>query len=273
MSAPIELLNETAIRSALATATLPAFSRIDVHAEIDSTNRFLLDSEPPDAGKLAACLAEFQSAGRGRRGRTWYAPSGSGLCLSAGWSFGSAPADLPALTLAAGVVVRRALLDSTQVLAQLKWPNDLVVDGKKLGGILVELRADSAKRCFAVIGIGINVSLDEAELRRVSDWPEGAVDLATAMGAAPPSRNLLAARILEGLLQLLRRYEDRGFAEYRSEFVTADYLLGRKVTVDDSGDCISGTAAGIDDAGLLLVESHGRVQRVLAGEVSVRPSS
>ncbi len=272
MSATIELLNETAIRSALATSALPALSRLDVHAEIGSTNQFLLESEAPKAGELVLCLAEFQSAGRGRRGRSWQAPSGGGLCMSAGWSFDSAPADLSALTLAVGVIVRRVLQDTAKVPAQLKWPNDLVVDGKKLGGILVELRADSEKRCFVVVGIGINVSIHEAELRQLSDWPKGAVDLATAMGMQPPSRNLLAARIVEGLLQLLRRYEDRGFARYQSEYLAADYLRGREVTVDDSGDYISGRAAGVDDAGLLLVESDGCVQRVIAGEVSVRPS-
>ena len=193
--------------------------------------------------------------------------------MSAGWSFGSAPADLSALTLAAGVVVRRALQDTAKVLAQLKWPNDLVVDGKKLGGILVELRTDTDDGCFVVVGIGINVSIDEAELCRLSDWPEGAVDLSTALGTKPPSRNLLAARIIEGLLQLFRRYEDRGFAGYHIEYLAADYLRGREVTVDESGDCITGRAAGIDDAGLLLVESDGHVQRVIAGEVSVRPTA
>lgn len=273
LSAPIELLNETAIRGALATSALPALSQLDVHAEIDSTNQFLLDREAPKTGELVVCLAEFQSAGRGRRGRSWQAPSGGGLCMSAGWTFDNAPADLSALTLAAGVVVRRALHDTTKVLAQLKWPNDLIVNGKKLGGILVELRADSVKRCFVVVGIGINVSIDEAELRRLSDWPEGAVDLSTALGARPPSRNLLAARIVEGVLQLFRRYEDRGFTGYHSEYLAADYLRGREVTVDDSGDLIKGRAAGVDDTGLLLVESDGRVQRVIAGEVSVRTAA
>lgn len=193
--------------------------------------------------------------------------------MSAGWSFDNSPANLSALTLAAGVVVRRALQDTAKVLAQLKWPNDLVVDGKKLGGILVELRADNEKGCFVVVGIGINVSIDETELRGLSDWPEGAVDLATAMNSQPPSRNLLAARIVEGLLQLFRRYEDRGFAGYHTEYLAADYLRGREVTVDDSGDYIRGRAAGVDDAGLLLIESDGHVQRVIAGEVSVRPTA
>ena len=157
------------------------------------------------------------------------------------------------------------------MIAQLKWPNDLVIDGKKLGGILIELRADRTDSSVVVVGVGINVSIEEAELRRVSDWPEGAVDLATVVGARPPSRNLLAARIIEGLLQLFRRYEDRGFAAYHSEYLAADYLRGREVSVDDSGISIRGRAAGVDDAGLLLVENDGDVQRVIAGEVSVRP--
>ncbi|TDJ45323.1 MAG: biotin--[acetyl-CoA-carboxylase] ligase, partial [Gammaproteobacteria bacterium] len=128
--------------------------RLDVHEEIDSTNQALLDAAPRVAGELNVALAEYQHAGRGRRGRRWAAPFGGGLCFSAGWLFEEMPQDLSALTLATGVVVRQVLLEATGLAVQLKWPNDLVWDDRKLGGILVEFTAESQGRCYVVIGIG-----------------------------------------------------------------------------------------------------------------------
>ncbi len=108
---------------------------------------------------LRACIAEYQTAGRGRRGRRWSTPLGAGLCLSVGWQFADAPAELSALTLAVGVVVRRALARVAGVEIALKWPNDLVWDERKLGGILLELTAEGQGGCHVVAGIGINVAL------------------------------------------------------------------------------------------------------------------
>ncbi len=132
------------------------------------------------------CLAEFQHAGRGRRGRRWIAPLGGGLCLSVGWQFADTPPELSALTLAVGVVARRALAAVAGVDVGLKWPNDLVLDARKLGGILLELTAEAQGGCYVVAGIGINVSLPPESLRTLSDWPRGAIDLATATSGAPP---------------------------------------------------------------------------------------
>ena len=192
LARPIDLLDARALRRALAPRTARRLARLEVLTEVDSTNRRLLESAPPPPGKLAACLAEFQTAGRGRRGRRWLAPLGGGLCLSAGWQFAGTPRDLSALTLAVGVVARRALADAARVDVALKWPNDLVHDERKLGGILLELAAEAQGRCYVVAGIGINVALPPKSLRVLSDWPRGAIDLAIAMRGAPPPRALLA---------------------------------------------------------------------------------
>jgi len=271
LARPIDLLDARALRRALAPRTARRLARLEVFTELDSTNRRLLESAPPPSGELAACLAEYQTAGRGRRGRRWQAPLGGGLCISAGWQFAGAPRDLAALTLAVGVVARRALKDAADLDVALKWPNDLVHDERKLGGILLELAAEAQGRCYVVAGIGINVALPPKSLSVLSDWPRGAIDLATAVQGAPPPRALIAARLLDGLADLFASFGETGFAPYRAEWRDADYLNGRRVKLDDPAAPASGTARGIDGDGALLIETvNGSRRRVISGDVSVR---
>jgi BirA family biotin operon repressor/biotin-[acetyl-CoA-carboxylase] ligase len=271
LARPIDLLDARALRRALAPRTARRLARLEMFTELDSTNRRLLESAPPPQGELAVCVAEFQTAGRGRRGRRWLAPLGSGLCLSAGWQFAGSPRDLSALTLAVGVVARRALADAARLDVALKWPNDLVHDERKLGGILLELAAEAQGRCYVVAGIGINVALPPKSLGVLSDWPRGAIDLATALHGAPPPRLAVAARLLDGLADLFASFAETGFAPYRSEWRDADYLLGRRVKLDDPAAPANGTARGIDGDGALLIETaNGARRRVISGDVSVR---
>ncbi len=267
---PIDLLNKALILRELDPDVERLVARLDVHETIDSTNQALLDAAPHAAGKLTIALAEYQSAGRGRRGRTWVAPFGGGLCFSAGWLFDEMPHDLAALTLATGVVVRRVLLEATGLDVQLKWPNDLVWEDKKLGGILVELTAESQGPCYVVVGIGINVSITPRHLEQIAGWPSGAVDLYAATEGRPPSRNVLAARMIEASARLLPHYGDNGFLQHHAEFSAVDYLRGRRVSVDAASHPISGTAVGVDGSGALLVDTGDGVRRVISGDVSVK---
>jgi BirA family biotin operon repressor/biotin-[acetyl-CoA-carboxylase] ligase len=265
----IDLLDANEVPARLAKPVRRALEQIDVLEEVDSTNSFLLARSRPAPGKLRVCLAEYQSGGRGRRGRTWLAPFGRGLCLSVGWQFESQPQDLAALALAAGVVARRALIELTSLPIQIKWPNDLLFDGKKLGGILVELAAESHGPCHAVVGIGVNVSATPELTGSPSAWAGGAVDLATATGNQPPSRNALAATLIDALASLLQGYAHDGFSGYHAELADADYLQGRRVDADG----VVGTAIGVAADGTLLVETDAEVRKILAGDVSVRPES
>jgi BirA family biotin operon repressor/biotin-[acetyl-CoA-carboxylase] ligase len=268
---PIELLDARALRAALTARTRERVAKLQVFAELDSTNRYLIESRPPAAGKIDVCIAEYQRLGRGRRGRRWITPFGAGLCLSAAWRFDSAPADLSALALAVGVVVRRALAETAGVSIGLKWPNDLVLDDRKLGGILLELNAESHGPCHVVAGIGINVALPDRALATVCDWPRGAIDLATAAPLTRPSRLSLTARIVDGLAELFACYERTGFAPFRAEWACADSLAGRGVELDDAGVRIVGTAAGVEADGALVIETErGDRRRVVSGDVSVR---
>jgi BirA family transcriptional regulator, biotin operon repressor / biotin---[acetyl-CoA-carboxylase] ligase len=271
LARPVDLLDSAALRAALSPSAAERVTRLDVFTEIDSTNRHLFRLPAPHVGELAVCIAEFQSAGRGRRGRRWTAPLGGGLCLSAAWQFEGTPADLSALTLAVGVVARRALAAVAGVDVALKWPNDLVLDERKLGGVLLELKGEVQGACHVVAGIGVNVALPPESLRTLSDWPQGAIDLATATGGAPPARPALAARLIDGLAGLFAGYAAAGFAPYRADWRAADFLKGRSVTLDDVAGKLSGTALGIEADGALVIETAtGARRRVLSGDVSVR---
>jgi BirA family biotin operon repressor/biotin-[acetyl-CoA-carboxylase] ligase len=266
----LDLLEVDALRAALEPAIAARLASLEVFTEIGSTNRHLLAARPP-IGELSVCIAEFQTAGRGRRGRSWNVPLGGGVCLSVGWQFAGIPADLAALTLAVGVAVRRVLERVAGVEIALKWPNDLVFDERKLGGILLELAAESQGGTHVVAGIGLNVALPPESLRSLSDWPRGAIDLKTALGREPPSRTVLTGALVNELARLFAAYPSQGFAAYRSEWQSADYLRGRAVRVDDAAAPVSGTALGIDSDGALLVETAaGERCRVVAGDVSVR---
>jgi BirA family transcriptional regulator, biotin operon repressor / biotin---[acetyl-CoA-carboxylase] ligase len=267
----IDLLDAAALRSALSSHVAARLAALEVFTELESTNRHLLGAPPPP-GMLRACIAEYQTAGRGRRGRRWSTPLGAGLCLSVGWQFADAPAGLSALTLAVGVVVRRALARVAGVNIALKWPNDLVWDERKLGGILLELTAEGHGGCHVVAGIGLNVALPPELLPSLSDWPRGAVDLATACAprGAPP-RAALAIALIEELSELFASYAETGFRAYRDDWRAADYLRGRAVRLDEAAGAVTGTALGIEADGALLIETApGARRRVVAGDVSVR---
>ncbi len=265
----LDLLDTDALRAALEPDVAARIAKLDVYTEVDSTNRRLL-AAPPPLGKLDVCIAEFQTAGRGRRGRRWSAPLGSGICLSVGWQFAGMPAEPAALTLAVGVAVRRVIERVVGLTIALKWPNDLVFDERKLGGILLELDAEAHGAAHVVAGLGLNVALPPALLPSLSDWPRGAVDLATALGKPPP-RAALAGALVNELAGVLEDYPTQGFAAYRTEWRSADFLRGRAVSLDEPAGRVFGTALGIDSDGALLVETEaGARRRVVAGDVSVR---
>lgn len=270
LSRPVDLIDGDLLEARCRAACAAPIERIDVFTELGSTNAYLAGRPAAAAGRLSACVAEFQTAGRGRRGRRWQAPFGAALCLSVGWQFAETVPDLSALTLAAGVVVRRALHRLYRVDAALKWPNDLVWDDRKLGGILVELAAEAQGACRVIVGVGINVSMPVDLLAKISDWERGAADLSQAAPGVRPQRTGLAAELIEGMAGLLADYASTGFAPYRDEWHAADYLAGRPVRVAGGGT--DGIARGIDADGALRLETaDGVLRRIISGDTSIRP--
>jgi BirA family biotin operon repressor/biotin-[acetyl-CoA-carboxylase] ligase len=236
---------------------------------VPSTNTVLLKRPNPRSGTTEVFLAEYQTAGRGRRGRAWLAPPGGAICLSMSWTFAEVPRDLGALGLVIGVCALRALRELGVADAGLKWPNDLLIGERKLAGVLMELRAESAGPAHVVIGIGLNVALGDAALRQIADAGTAATDLAGA-GLTGTSRNSVAAALVSACVRGLREFEHRGLRPFIEEWRAADALRGRPVNVSGAQGAARGVARGIDLHGALLVETPQGLKRFISGDVTVR---
>ena len=269
LESPIDLLDAHGIRDRLPQDARQKLRNLELHETLNSTSDRLLAVDDLPPGRFDACLAEFQSAGRGRRGRRWIAPFASGLCLSVSWRYRDAPGALAALSLAAGVAALRALGRLGITGLALKWPNDIVRDDSKLGGILIDLRGEAAGPAYVVVGIGVNVRLPTSARDRLASEGVDAVDLAAI--AAPPSRNALAAALIVELTTALLEFGARGMAAFAGEWQDADALAGRAIVVLHGGQTLEGRARGVDGDGALLLEIDGVPRRIVSGEVSVRP--
>ncbi|MFT3897139.1 MAG: biotin--[acetyl-CoA-carboxylase] ligase [Thermomonas sp.] len=263
---PCELLDADAIRASLSPAARALLASLDVEWIVDSSNSVLLRRAGIVDG-AEALLVEGQSGGRGRRGREWRSPLASNLYLSLARRYAGGLARLGGLSLAAGVAVAEAL-QSLGVAVQLKWPNDLVVDGRKLGGLLVEGGGEHAGPARAVVGLGLNVRMPR-DVARGIDQPW--TDLATIAPSAAASRNVLAATVLSALLPALEQFDREGLAPFRRRYAAFDALRDREIAVLGAGDPLQGVALGLaEDGGLRILTSSGDARTVHAGEVSVR---
>lgn len=278
LAAPSVPLEAGQIRAQLAPEVRARQRRGEVVWSLASTNSALLApaahavrGELP-AGQFDFLAAEYQSAGRGRSARQWFAPPGGALCLSMGWSFASLPKAASALSLAVGVCALRALAAIAPLPVHLKWPNDLVVGDRKLGGVLMELRAEGAGPAYVVIGIGINCALGAEVTRRVRATGAEPVDLAS-LGVLPCDRNRLAALLLDHFVRGVLEFEQVGLAAFAADWAAADALAGRVVTVKLAAGEFVGHARGIDADGALCVHGNGALRRFNSGEVSVRAES
>jgi BirA family transcriptional regulator, biotin operon repressor / biotin---[acetyl-CoA-carboxylase] ligase len=252
---------------ALGLPSLAAFS-VEILPEIDSTNTELMRRVRAGRTEPTLLVAEQQTAGRGRMGRGWLSQAGDSLTFSLGISL--APASWEGLSLGVGVSVAESLSDASHAPIQLKWPNDLWWQERKLAGILIETAslpaAGKSQERFAVIGIGINIAprpfnqTNSPDLRQQPAW------LQEFQPASRPQTALerLFARLLGDLLL----FEREGFAAFSSRFAARDALWGRQIMLSDGQQ---GRSQGVDASGALLVHTSQGLQRVASQEVSVRP--
>lgn len=262
-------LDAEVIRRSLEAEPAARLAELEVFENIDSTNSYLLSQPPPKAGRYRVAIADYQSAGRGRHESRWVSPPGAGLCLSFGYTFESSPEQLSSLTLAIGVGVVDALRELGLDGAGLKWPNDIVADDCKLGGILTELQSRGAAGVSVVAGIGLNVKVPPGnEMDFGSDWAKDVTDIASRVEPVPP-RSTIAAIIIDKLLAVMQRYAEQGFAGFAGEWSRLDWLLSRDVIVTLASGQISGTAAGVDRDGALLIDTAGERVRVVSGSVAL----
>lgn len=243
-------------------------AHIEVFSEIDSTNSYLMQEPAPQPGRLNIAVTSNQTAGRGRHGKTWQSPPGSGLCMSAAYTFTQQPENLPALTLALGLGAIDALEELGASGVELKWPNDLVALDGKLAGILTEARQQSAGMVTVVTGIGVNVDLQGAlDFEMESDWASQAVDLKSICDVQP-SHEEIAGQFTTYLLQAFVDFETAGFAATSDRWSRYDWLLGRDITIDTADQRLSGVGAGIAEDGALLVDTpESGIRRVTSGSI------
>ncbi len=269
LPAPLELLDPAAIRAALPPATRDQLGQLEVVAEIDSTNARVLAGGLP-LGTLAACMAEYQSAGRGRRGRRWLAPPASGICLSVGGRMAAAPADFAALPAAVGLACATALEALGVAGVRLKWPNDLLLGDAKLGGVLIELRGEAQGPATLAVGIGLNLRLGAAA--RAAIVAAGGLAPADLTAVAPDlGRNRIAAALVEALATCIMRAPAGLSDAVLAGWAARDSMIGRRVSISSGSTERLGIARGIDRSGALLLETaDGSRQRVTAGEVTLR---
>lgn len=263
LAQPLDLLDAQAIRAALPSPL--SLAELDVAWSLDSTNAELLRRPPPAAG-ATVLLAERQSAGRGRRGRDWVSPLGANLYLSVLRRFEGGLARLGGLSLVAGVACAEALRDLQVDEVTLKWPNDVLLDGRKLGGLLIEGGGEHGGPARAVVGIGLNLRMPATAGEGIAQpW----ADLATRLPGL--SRNALAATVLGRLLPALDTFDGEGLGPFLPRFAALDALRGRMVEIlHADGSRQHGRALGVASDGALRLDMDGREQLVYAGEASVR---
>ena len=236
---------------------------IEVIAATGSTNADLL-ARVADLARPTLLIAEQQSAGRGRAGRSWLSAAGGSLTFSLAWKFTGAPQRLLGLPLAAGVALAEAVA-ALGVPVQLKWPNDVLKDGAKLAGILIETRGAADGGTWAVIGIGLNLLMPEDIEQRIGHT------VAAAPWLARMDRDVLMASLLSALLVAMQQFEAAGFAPFRARWDGLHAWRGQPVAIVDAGAILQqGVAVGVDDSGRLLLDTVGGRVAVLAGDVSLR---
>jgi BirA family biotin operon repressor/biotin-[acetyl-CoA-carboxylase] ligase len=271
LARPASPLDAQGVIARLAPATRARLREGRCVASLASTNTALLERGAPPPGQFDFLTTELQSAGRGRRGRSWLAPPGGAICLSWSWCFEGMASNMGALSLATGVAVARALEQLGVRGVQLKWPNDLIAAGGKLGGVLIELRSEAAGPVHVVTGLGLNVALGESLRAQVSASGNHPVDLAELMpGTTLPSRNALVAAVLDHGVAALYQFAQDGFESFRADYLGRDALRDRPLHIQGGNGPATGTARGVDADGALRIEHAGAIHRILAGEVSVR---
>ena len=263
---PLELLHAERVRAALSPRGRARLSCLDIHTELDSTNTYLQGRAAAGAPAGSVCLAEYQRAGRGRRGRSWVSPFASNIYLSLLWRFPSSPAALSGLSLAAGIGVLRALRELGLDEAGLKWPNDILCGARKVAGVLLDMAGESGGPSHVVVGVGVNVRMPAGAARSI-DQPWSDLEQLAGRGI---SRNRLAGRLTEHLLDVMTVFENDGFEAFMDEWRRHDLVAGQEVQLLLAGSVVSGRAHGIDPSGALLVHTGGEARRFASGEVSLR---
>jgi BirA family transcriptional regulator, biotin operon repressor / biotin---[acetyl-CoA-carboxylase] ligase len=259
-----DLISPAAVAARLAERGVAV--TLSVLDQCDSTNSELLARAASGAPSGSALTCELQTAGRGRRGNRWFSGLATSLTFSLLWRYAGGGTDLAGLALAAGVACARALATLGCEGVLLKWPNDLMHDGRKLGGILVEVSGEARGPSMVVVGVGINVRRSHA-MRPLLARPT--TELAEIRPDLPP-RSVLLGELLAELAATLETFGERGFAAFRAEWTRLHAQQHARIRVAlPGGAAAEGVAVGVDDDGALLLRTEAGVRRLHSGEVSL----
>lgn len=256
---PIQLLDEQAILAQVEQGN------VSVIPVIDSTNQYLLE-RMHDMPSGAACIAEYQQAGRGRRGRQWFSPFGANLYMSMYWRLEQGPAAAMGLSLVIGIIMAETLRSLGADEVRVKWPNDIYLNDRKLAGILVELTGKTGDAAQIVIGAGINLAMRTADASQIN---QGWINLQEA--GVTVNRNELAARLINRLREALPLFEQEGLAPFVTRWAALDNFINRPVKLLIGEREVHGIARGVDSQGGLLLEQDGEIKAWVGGEISLRP--
>jgi BirA family biotin operon repressor/biotin-[acetyl-CoA-carboxylase] ligase len=266
LAEPIELLSEEKIVACLSQKSIAP--KVEVHNVIDSTNSYLMRRLPNQNLPGQVCIAEYQSAGRGRRGRQWISPFGSHIYMSMYWYLEQGMSTAMGLSVVAALAVSDAIKVLYNIDVELKWPNDIYFNGVKLAGILIDLEGQAMEPCHCVIGIGLNIKMP-AKSAELVDQPW--TDLSQAVDSEV-DRNILAANIISALITRLKVHRKTGISTMVSEWQAQDFYLNKPVSLITGDKSTRGICRGINAQGALLLEVNGKVNPIYGGEVSLRGS-
>jgi len=268
LTTPYQPLQAQRILAELSAGNAARLQDLEVLRSVDSTSDYLKRTRTQhDVHRTRACLAEHQSAGRGRRGRRWISPYGSSLYLSLAIPMDEPGIQSGGLSLVAAVATLRALQVCGVEGLGLKWPNDIFYRERKLAGILLDLSGE-AGGCYQVImGIGINVRIPDGAAQEIDQpWAD------FSHCGVPVDRNRLAGSVLDSLLKAVAVFNEQGLDNFVRQWRRFDLIADRMVELrNDHAVVVAGIARGVDGQGALLIESNGITHRYHAGEVSVRP--
>jgi len=274
LAQPLSLLTQEKITSCLAKKSKN--NKIEVHTLIDSTNsylmRFLSDQDEKNFPVLEqgqVCLSEYQSDGRGRRGRQWISPFGSNLYLSLYWKLEQGLSAAMGLSLVTALAVSDAIKELYDLNVELKWPNDIYLDGVKLAGILIELEGQVSGPSHSVIGIGLNLKMPEKSAKEIDQpW----TDLQSHL-EKPIDRNQLCSVIISCLIDRLHLHQEKGLSSMVDEWHQQDVYLNKSVQLITGDRVTQGVCRGINTQGALMLEVDGERKPIYGGEVSLRAIS
>jgi len=264
LSKPLTLLDQQLINQQLRMRDIN--SKVEVHSVIDSTNSYLMRSLPDKLTQGQVCIAEYQSAGRGRRGRQWISPFGSHVYLSMYWYLEQGMSAAMGLNVVAAMAISDAIHDLYNIKVQLKWPNDIYLQGVKLAGILIDLEGQALEPCHSVIGIGLNLAMPEQSAEQVDQpW----TDLQTQTEKVI-DRNALVIKIIESLKIRLLEHQEKGITDMVEQWRLQDHFYNKAVKLVTGAKETFGICKGINNQGALLLEIDDQIKPVYGGEVSLR---